>query len=85
MGHRGSRGKANAVNYPIGYFSLELSQEQMFMSNILKLNCWVLGDDPHHIFPVKVASSKMVIYLKKAIKDEKKHVFNDLDADSLDL
>jgi hypothetical protein len=49
------------------------------MSNILELNCWVLGDDPCRIFPVEVASSKTVGYLKKAIKDEKKHVLNDLE------
>jgi hypothetical protein len=55
------------------------------MSNILQLNCWVLGDAPRHVFPVKIASLETVSYLKKAIKDEKKHIFNDADADSLDL
>jgi hypothetical protein len=52
------------------------------MSNILELDCWVLGDAPRRVFPVMIASSETVAY--KAIKDEK-HVFNDADADSLDL
>jgi hypothetical protein len=55
------------------------------MSNILELNCWVLGDDPRHVFPVKIATSETIGYLKKAIKDEIKHSFDDLDAKSLDL
>jgi hypothetical protein len=55
------------------------------MSNILELNCWVLGDAPRRVFPVKIASSETVGYLKKAIKGEKKNVFNDADADSLNL
>jgi hypothetical protein len=55
------------------------------MSNILKLNCWVLGDDPCHIFSVEIAVSKTVSTLKKAIKDEKKHTFDGIDPDLLDL
>jgi hypothetical protein len=55
------------------------------MSNILELNCWVLGDATRRVFPVKIASSETVGYLKKVIKDEKKPVFDDITADSLDL
>jgi len=55
------------------------------MSNILEINCWVLGDDPSSVFPVEVASSKTVGTLKKAIKDEMEHSFDDLDAKSLYL
>jgi hypothetical protein len=55
------------------------------MSNILELNCWILGDDPRRVFPVEVESSKTVGTLKKAIKDEVKHSFGDLYAKSLDL
>jgi hypothetical protein len=40
------------------------------MSNILEINCWVLGDDLNGVFPVEVASSKTVGTLKKAIKEE---------------
>jgi hypothetical protein len=45
------------------------------MSNILELNCWVIGDDPRHVIPIKIASSETVGTLKKAIKDEIKHSF----------
>jgi hypothetical protein len=39
----------------------QLSHElHIVMSNILELNCWVIGDEPHNIFPVEVASSKTV-------------------------
>src|SRR6267154_736510 len=55
------------------------------MSNILELNCWVLGDVPRRVFPVKIGSAETVGYLKKAIKDEKKPLFDDITADSLDL
>jgi len=55
------------------------------MSNILELNCWVIGDDPRHVIPIKIASSETVGTLKKAIKDEIKHSFADFDAKSLDL
>ena len=55
------------------------------MSSILELNCWVLGDDPRRVFPLKIVCSETVGYLKKVIKDEKKPVFDDITADSLDL
>jgi hypothetical protein len=55
------------------------------MSNTLELNCWVLGDDPSRVFAVEIASSKTVSFLKETIKDKKKRVFDDIDADSLNL
>ena len=55
------------------------------MSDTLNLNCWVLGDDPKRIFPVKIAKRKTVGGLKDAIKDKKKPEFDDYAADSLDL
>ena len=57
------------------------------MSNILELNCWVIGDNPRHVIPVEVPSSKTIGYLKKEIKNEIEHSFADLrfDAKSLDL
>jgi hypothetical protein len=55
------------------------------MSNILELNCWVLGDDPRRVFSVEIVISKTVSALKKLIKDEKKHTFDGIDADLLDL
>jgi hypothetical protein len=55
------------------------------MSGNLELNCWVLGDDYNRTFPVKIANNETVAALKKAIKEEKKRAFLDVDADSLDL
>src|SRR5262245_27583934 len=51
----------------------------------LELNCLVLGDDPSHVFLVKIADSESIGSLKKAIREEKKHAFQDVDADSLKL
>jgi hypothetical protein len=55
-------------------------------SEVLALNCLVLGDDIRvdRIFPVKIAKSETVGGLKQAIKNENK-AFVDLDAHSLDL
>ena len=56
------------------------------MSNILELNCWVIGNEPLSIFPVEVASLKTVGTLKKAIKDEMENSqYSDLIAKSLML
>ena len=49
----------------------------------LNLNCLVLGDDASHIFPIEIAESKTVGALRKAIKDEKEHAFQHVDADAL--
>jgi hypothetical protein len=55
------------------------------MSNILELNCWVIGDEPHSIFPVEVANTKTVGYMKKAILPEMEKSCDDLVAKSLML
>jgi hypothetical protein len=55
------------------------------MSRSIELNCWVLGDETSRIFPVKISESKSVGALKKAIKGEKQHRFQSIDADALDL
>jgi hypothetical protein len=55
------------------------------MSNTLELNCWVLGDDPSRVFPVEIASSKTVGFLKEAIKDKMKPAFDHIAANSLNL
>lgn len=51
----------------------------------LKLNCLVLGDDPSHIFTIEIQGTKNISALKKAIKEEKKHKFQHVDADALKL
>jgi hypothetical protein len=33
------------------------------MLNILELNCWVIGDNPRHVIPVEVPSSKTTVAL----------------------
>jgi len=56
------------------------------MSNILELNCWVLGDDSRSVFPVEVASSKTVGYMRKAaILPEMENSCSDFVAKSLML
>jgi hypothetical protein len=55
------------------------------MSDMLNLNCSVLGDDPQRVFSVKIAKSETVGGLKKAIKKEKEPEFDDYAADRLDL
>jgi hypothetical protein len=55
------------------------------MSSTLDLNCLVLGHDASHIFPIEIAESKTVGALRKAIKDEKEHAFQHVDADNLIL
>jgi hypothetical protein len=52
---------------------------------MLDINCWVLGDDPKRVFSVEIAKTKTVDALKDAIKEKKKHTFDGIDADRLDL
>jgi len=49
------------------------------------LNCFVLGGDPNRVFEIKIAPTESVSALKKAIKEEKKQTFRDVDADTLQL
>jgi hypothetical protein len=49
---------------------------------ILELNCLILGQDPKHIFSVKIARTESISTLKEAIK-EKKNAFRHIDADTL--
>ena len=55
------------------------------MSTTINLNCWIYDEDPARIFPVEIAATKTVGALKKAIKHEKRHAFEHVDADTLDL
>jgi hypothetical protein len=50
---------------------------------ILKLNCFVQGDEPSHVFSVEIASNKLVSALRHAIKDKNPSSFQDVDARSL--
>jgi hypothetical protein len=50
---------------------------------ILELNCFIHGDDPGHVFPVKIAPTESVGTLKKYIKQEKQVALEHVDADAL--
>jgi hypothetical protein len=50
----------------------------------LTLNCLVYGDDPRHVFPVKIANGESVGSLKKTMK-ENKVALDHVDADALTL
>jgi hypothetical protein len=52
---------------------------------LLKLNCWVLGEDSARIFPVEVDHDNNVGGLKEAIKKKKKPAFDHIAAHSLDV
>ncbi|KAF9513103.1 hypothetical protein BS47DRAFT_988844 [Hydnum rufescens UP504] len=54
------------------------------MAALLKLNCWVYGESPNRIFPVKIPTTETVATLKKAIKEEKQ-AFQTHGADTLTL
>jgi hypothetical protein len=55
------------------------------MSDMLSLQCWVLGDDPQRVFPAEISKTKTVGSLKDVIKDKKKPQFDSIAADVLDL
>jgi len=55
------------------------------MANPITLQCWVQGNSPDHIFPVKIDQTETMGSLKKAIKDEKQPKFDHITADKLDL
>jgi hypothetical protein len=55
------------------------------MSGTLDLNRLVLGHDASRIFPIEIAENKSVRSLRKAIKDEKEHAFQHVDANNLIL
>jgi Crinkler effector protein N-terminal domain len=51
----------------------------------LELNCLVLGDDPSHLFTVKISDTEYVSILKDEIWKKKKNAFNGVDANTLVL
>jgi Crinkler effector protein N-terminal domain len=53
--------------------------------SLLKLNCWVLGEDSARIFPVEVDHDSNVGGLKEAIKETMKPAFDHITANSLDV
>ncbi|KAF9236584.1 hypothetical protein BU15DRAFT_49808 [Melanogaster broomeanus] len=55
------------------------------MSETFTLNCLVLGQDVHTVFPIEISNTKSIGTLKKLIKQEKSVDFVDVDADVLVL
>jgi hypothetical protein len=52
---------------------------------MLKLFCWVRGNDRGQPFPLDIVDTRTIGDLKKAIKEEKKVAFEHVDADTLKL
>ncbi|KAH8990254.1 hypothetical protein EDB92DRAFT_778999 [Lactarius akahatsu] len=55
------------------------------MSASITLNCLVYGHHHNNIFSVQIPGNGNVITLRKAIRDENKNTFHDVDADTLQL
>jgi hypothetical protein len=53
------------------------------MHHNLSINCIVLGDNSSHVFTTEIDGTNNVSALKKAIKDEKRPVFDHVPADAL--
>ena len=53
------------------------------MSRTLELNCLVNGDDPSHVFTVKIGNDESVSTLKEEIWKKKKPAFDHVPADTL--
>lgn len=53
------------------------------MSKEIELNCWIVGNEPYRIFPVKIRNSESVGTLKEEIKRKNPDI--DCPADTLIL
>ena len=49
----------------------------------LELNCLVIGDDPSHLFTVKISDTESVSILKEEIWKKNPNAFNGVDANTL--
>ncbi len=54
-------------------------------TQLLLLNCFIIGDDQNQIFTVKIPKTDNVSILKKMIKEENAHLLSHLDAKDLEL
>ena len=54
-------------------------------TQLLSLNCFLIGDDPDRMFTVKIPKTDNVSILKSSIKKEKASRLKDIDASDLDL
>jgi Crinkler effector protein N-terminal domain len=65
--------------------STSQTNSRMSDSDILKINCWVLGDRYNRAFQVKIPRNESVDALRVAIKAKKPNAMKDIDAHSLIL
>ena len=54
-------------------------------TQLLSLNCFVLGDDLKKVFTVKILKTENVSILKDQIKEKKASLLNHVDASDLDI
>ena len=54
-------------------------------TQLLSLNCFVLGDDPDRMFVVEIEKTKSVSILKKLIKEENPSSLGNVDVKNIDL
>jgi hypothetical protein len=54
-------------------------------TQLLSLNCFVLGDGPNRMFTVKILKTENVSILKKSIKEENSLSLSNVDARNIDL
>ena len=57
----------------------------LYPTQLLSLNCFLLGDDPDRMFTVEILNNKNVSILKDLIKEKKASQLKDIDASDLDL
>jgi len=53
--------------------------------DLIKLNCFVLGDDSSRVFEIKIAPTESVSALKNAFKEERRPLFDHVPADHLNV
>jgi hypothetical protein len=75
--------------YFIARFDSSVSHQALFLPQpdplTLELNCIVQGDEPTHVFPIKIACTESIGSLKKVIKEENPEAFQNVDACSIGL
>ncbi|KAG1847369.1 hypothetical protein F4604DRAFT_1594458 [Suillus subluteus] len=67
------------------YLHIVIQGPPALSSGPLHLNCFVLGDDPRHVFEIEIAPTASVSALQNIIKGAKKRRFDLVDADDLEL
>lgn len=66
------------------WLAVSIAHDLRPVGNMLEIHCWIIGDDPNHIFPIDIATPMAVDAFKEVIK-EKKQRFWSVEAESLVL